>query len=179
MEQPPPIDTDNMEDYTAIHISALSFSLSNVYRIYHEGIPIAEVCKEYLKSASLTSRAVIAYPIGENEKADLSNGVILQLADRKDTICGGRISWNTDDYGFTYTKGEYTGIDKLYIDNNHKLLLDKPENAIKVNVACYTLRDIRKGVSTEYPIVKIGAQYWMGKELHATTYRDGAPLKTE
>lgn len=173
----PPIDTDNMEDYTAIHISALSFSLSNVYRIYHEGIPIAEVCKEYLKSASLTSRAVIAYPIGENEKTDLSNGVILQLADRKDTICGGRISWNTDDYGFTYTKGEYTGIDKLYIDNNHKLLLDKPENAIKVNVACYTLRDIRKGVSTEYPIVKIGAQYWMGKELHATTYRDGAPLK--
>lgn len=125
----------------------------------------------------MTSRAVIAYPIGENEKTDLSNGVILQLADRKDTICGGRISWNTDDYGFTYTKGEYTGIDKLYIDNNHKLLLDKPENAIKVNVACYTLRDIRKGVSTEYPIVKIGAQYWMGKELHATTYRDGAPLK--
>ena len=175
----PPIDTDNMEDYTAIHISALSFSLSNVYRIYHEGIPIAEVCKEYLKSASLTSRAVIAYPIGENEKTDLSNGVILQLADRKDTICGGRISWNTDDYGFTYTKGEYTGIDKLYIDNNHKLLLDKPENAIKVNVACYTLRDIRKGVSTEYPIVKIGAQYWMGKELHATTYRDGAPLKKQ
>lgn len=116
----PPIDTDNMEDYTAIHISALSFSLSNVYRIYHEGIPIAEVCKEYLKSASLTSRAVIAYPIGENEKTDLSNGVILQLADRKDTICGGRISWNTDDYGFTYTKGEYTGIDKLYIDNNRK-----------------------------------------------------------
>lgn len=102
-----------------------------------------------------------------------------KLADRKDTICGGRISWNTDDYGFTYTKGEYTGIDKLYIDNNHKLLLDKPENAIKVNVACYTLRDIRKGVSTEYPIVKIGAQYWMGKELHATTYRDGAPLKKQ
>ena len=48
-----------------------------------------------------------------------------------------------------------------------------------MNVACYTLRDIRKGVSTEYPIVKIGAQYWMGKELHATTYRDGAPLKKQ
>lgn len=125
----------------------------------------------------MTSRAVIAYPIGENEKTDLSNGVILQLADRKDTICGGKISWNTDDYGFTYTKGKSTGIDKLYIDNSHKLLLEKPENAIKVNVACYTLRDIRKGVSTKYPIVKIGAQYWMGGELHATTYRNGAPLK--
>lgn len=175
MEQPP---SHRHRQYGRLHCHTYLrslLSLSNVYRIYHEGIPIAEVCKEYLKSASLTSRAVIAYPIGENEKADLSNGVILQLADRKDTICGGRISWNTDDYGFTYTKGEYTGIDKLYIDNNHKLLLDKPENAIKVNVACYTLRDIRKGVSTEYPIVKIGAQYWMGKELHATTYRDELP----
>jgi len=175
----PPIDTDNKEDYTAIHISALSFSLSNVYRIYHEGMPIAEVCKEYLKSASLTSRAIIAYPIDENEKTDLGNGIILQLADRNDTICGGRISWNKDDYGFTYTKGESTGIDKFYIDNNHKLLLEKPENAIKVNVACYTLRDIRKGVSTEYPIVKIGTQYWMGGELHATTYRNGDSLKKQ
>lgn len=175
----PPLDTDNMKDYTAIHVSALSFSLSNIYKIYHEGIPVAEVCKEYLKSESLTSRAIIAYPIGENGKTDQSNGIILQLTDRTDTICGGRISWNTDDYGFTYTKGDVTGIDKFYIDSTHKLLLSRPENAIKVNVVCHTLRDIRKGVSTEYPIVKIGTQYWMGEELHATTYRDGTALKKQ
>lgn len=175
----PPIDTDNTEDYTAIHVSALSFSLSNIYKIYHEGMPVAEVCKEYLISKSLTSRAIIAYPINENEETDLSNGTVLQLEDCDDAICGGRISWNADDYGFTYTQGASMGIDKLYIDSDHKLLLEKPENAIKVNVACHTLRDIRGGASTEYPIVKIGTQYWMAKELRATTYRDGTALEKQ
>lgn len=174
-----PIETDNTEDYTAVHISALSFSQSNVYRIYHEGMPVAEVCKEYLTSGMLTSRAIIAYPVAENEETDLSNGIVLQLEDCNDAICGGRISWNADDYSFTYTQGPSMGIDKLYIDNGHKLLLEKPENVIKVNVACHTLRDIRGGVSTEYPIVKIGTQYWMSKELRTTTYRDGTALKKQ
>lgn len=170
------IRTDNLEDYNAIHISALSFSLSNVYRIYHEGIPVAEVCREYLKSGSLTSRAITVYPIGEKEKTDLRNGIILQLADNNDSICGGSISWNADDYGFTFTEGNATNIDKFYIDDAHQLQLTKPANAIKVNIACHTLLDIRKGTTAEYPITKIGTQYWMGKELSATTYRDGTAL---
>ncbi|MDO5420164.1 MAG: fimbrillin family protein [Bacteroides sp.] len=170
------VRTDNMEDCNAIHISALSFSLSNVYRIYHEGIPVAEVCREYLKSGSLTSRAVTVYPIGEKEKTDLRNGTILQLADYNSPICGGGISWNTDDYGFTFTEGNTTNIDKFYIDDAHQLQLTKPANAIKVNIACHTLLDIRKGATTEYPITKIGTQYWMGKELSTTAYRDGTAL---
>lgn len=172
----PAAETDNQENYTTIHLSALSFSLSKVYRIYHEGISVAEVCQEYLKSESLTSRAIIAYPVNENESADLSNGIVLQLADCDDAICGGTISWNTDGCGFTYTPGSLACIDKLYIGNDYRLLTEKTENAIKVNVACHTLRDFRKGTSTEYPIVKIGTQYWMGKELCATSYRNGTAL---
>lgn len=175
----PPIDTDNTENYTAIHISALSFSLSNVYRIYHEGMPVAEICREYLKSESLTSRAIIAYPVDENEQTDLHNGIILQLTDCDETICGGKIDWHTDDLGFSYTQGSSADIDKLYIDDTYKLLWEKTENAIKVNVVCHTLRDIRKGETTEYPITKIGTQYWMGKELRATAYRNGTPLKKQ
>lgn len=174
-----PMETDNMEDYSAVHISALSFSQSNVYRIYHEGAPVAEVCKEYLTSSALTSEAIIAYPVREEEKTDLSNGIILQLTDCNDTICGGRISWNTDDHGFTYTKGNEVSIDKLYIDDAHNLALKKPKSPAKVNVACHTLLDIRKGTADEYPITKIGRQYWMGKELHATAYRDGTSLKKQ
>lgn len=173
------METDNMEDYSAVHISALSFSKSSVYRIYHEGTPVAEVCKEYLTSNTLTSRAIVAYPVTANEKTDLSNGLILQLADCNDTICGGRISWNTDDHGFTYTKGKEVAIDKIYIDDTHNLSLKKPKSPIKVNVASHTLLDIRKGTADEYPITKIGRQYWMGKELRATTYSDGTPLKKQ
>lgn len=173
-----PMETDNTEDYTAVHISALSFSQSSVYRIYHEGTPVAEVCKEYLTDP-LTSRAIVAYPVAENEKTDLRNGIILQLTDRSDMICGGKISWNTDDYGFTYTEGDATSIDKFYIDDAHNLSLKKPKNAVKVNIASHTLLDIRKGITDEYPITKIGRQYWMREELRATTYQDGTALKKQ
>lgn len=171
--------TDNTEEYNAIHLSALSFSSSGVYRIYQEGMPVAEVCQEYLKSGQLTSRAITVYPIGEKEETDLKNGIILQLADHDTPICGGRISWNTDDYGFTFTEGNMTDIDKFYIDGNHQILLEKPANAVNVNIASHTLQDIRNGNITEYPIVKIGKQYWMGKELRATTYRNGTALKKQ
>lgn len=173
------IETDNQKDYNAIHLSALSFSLSNVYRIYHEGIPVAEICREYLKSDQLTSRAITVYPIGEDEKADLKNGTILQLSDCDTPICGGKISWNADDYGFTYTEGSTTDIDNFYIDDACQIQLTKPENPLKVNIICYTLQDVRGEVTTEYPIVKIGSQYWMGKELCATAYRDGTALKKQ
>lgn len=171
-----PINTDNKADYTAVHVSALSFSQTFVYRVYHEGLPVAEVCKEYLVSNSLTSRAIIAYPMGEDEKADLSKGIVLQLTDRTDAICGGKISWDANGHGFTYTEGNAASIDLFYVDANHKLSLEKPENAVKLNIVEHCLVDIRKGVKNQYPITKIGKQYWMGKELRATAYRDGTPL---
>ena len=171
-----PINTDNKADYTAVHVSALSFSQTNIYRVYHEGLPVAEVCKEYLVSNLLTSRAIIAYPLGENEKADLSKGIVMQLADCTEAICGGKICWDTNGQGFTYTNGNAASIDLFYIDAAHNLSLEKPENAVKVNVAGHSLLDIRKGAANKYPITKIGKQYWMGKELRATAYRDGTPL---
>ena len=45
-----------------------------------------------------------------------------------------------------------------------------------INVIRHTIRDIRNGTLKEYPIVKIGIQYWMQKDLCATTYRNGTPL---
>lgn len=172
-------ETNNAETYTAIHIPALSFSQSNIYRIYHDGIPVAEVCREYLKSASLTSRAVTAYPITQTGETDLNNGIILQLTDCNDAICGGKISWNADDYGFTYTEGEASSIDKFYIDDLYHLSLTQPAHALNVNVVSYNLLDIRGTSSEEYPITKIGKQYWMGTELRTTSYRDGTALKKQ
>lgn len=170
------LETDNMDEYTTVHISALSFSKSNVYRVYHEGMPVAEVCKEYLKSEALTSRAIVAYPVGEDEKTDLEHGIVLQFIDREDVLCGGNLRWNPDDYEFTYTEGNSLGVDKFYIDESYRISLDKPEKAFTLNVLCYTLQDVRNGISNEYPIVKVGRQYWMGEDLRATSYRNEEPL---
>lgn len=171
-------ETDNTKAYAAIHIPALSFAQTNIYKVYHNGMPVAEVCQEYLKSTSLTSRAITVYPISDGE-TDLGNGIILQLPDCDDAICGGKISWNSDDGGFTYTQGESASIDKFYIDEQFHLSLDKPVHALNVNVVSQSLLDFRGKKCEKYPITKIGKQYWMGKELRATAYRDGTTLKKQ
>lgn len=169
-------NTDNQKEYATIHLAALSFKQSNVYRVHYNGRPVAEICKEYLHSKELTSRAIVAYPVLDNEKTDLSRGTVLQLLDRGDDINGGTISWNLNTNTFSYQKGNSSPISRFYLNNKKEILLDKTEDIINVNVASYTLRDLRDGKLKEYPIVKIGAQYWMKAELCATSYRDGKKL---
>ena len=60
--------TDNNDQTTALHIAALSFSESDIYRVYHKGKAIAEICKEYLKSETINSQAITCYPIQTNGK---------------------------------------------------------------------------------------------------------------
>ena len=98
-------ETDNSGKTTAIHIAALSFTQSNVYKVYSSGKPIVEICKEYLRSDNISSQAITIYPIGADEQSDLTNGTVLQLLDDEREINGGKISWNTEDNSFTYTTG--------------------------------------------------------------------------
>lgn len=169
-------ETDNSGKTTAVHIAALSFTQSNVYRVYNSGKPIVEICKEYLKSDDIDSQAITIYPIGVDEQSDLNNGTLLQLLDDDRDINGGQISWNTENNSFTYTTGTSGKIDKFYLNESGIITLIKPEKPLDINVIRHTIRDIRNGTLKEYPIVKIGIQYWMQKDLCATTYRNGTPL---
>lgn len=172
--------TQNEEDITEIHLASLSFYQSDIYRIYHEGKAITEICKEYLRSDKLTSRAIVAYPIDENDNADLTQGTVLQFLDIKDLACGGKICWNAAENSFTYSLGNRASISKFYLTPTGEISIDKPDVPISVNIISHTIRDIRGGVLQSYPIVKIGIQYWMKNNLQATNYRDGSgiPLKT-
>lgn len=172
-------DTDNKGGITTIRLAALSFSQSNVYRVYHGGKPIAEVCKEYLKSDQITSKAIVVYPVKENEQSDLSHGTVLQLQDEKEAINGGIISWDINKNTFNYTEGSSQIINKVYLNAEGAILLEKPENPISIDIVSHTIKDIRNGNTCEYPIVKVGTQYWMGEDLHATAYRDGTTLSKQ
>lgn len=169
-------DTENNESLTSVHLSALSFSQSEVYRIYSDGKPIMEICREYLHSTELTGKAITAYPVNEKEQSDLTQGVILQLMDEEEAIHGGSISWNVENNTFTYTPGSSKPMEKFYIDKEGKIVSEKPSNPMSINIISHTIRDIRNGLIKEYPIVKIGTQYWMKENLRSTTYRDGTSL---
>lgn len=168
--------TDNLKEYATIHLSALSFAQSNVYRIYYNGKPVAEICKEYLNSKNLSSTAIVVYPVFENEKTDQSEGIVLQLLDINDAINGGKIHWDTDT-SFTYQNGNSAHITQFYLNAKKEIILNPTDDIINVNIISYTLRDIRNGVREDYPIVKVGTQYWMREDLHVTSYQDGTPIQ--
>lgn len=169
-------NTDNQKEYATIHLAALSFKNSNVYRVYNGGKPVAEICKEYLNSEALSSRAIVIYPVLDNGKTDLSGGTVLQLLDQEEAINGGKIRWNSGTNSFSYQKGNSTPISQIYLNDKKEILLDKTDDVINVNVVGYTLKDLRNGTLKEYPIVKIGTQYWMNTELNATAYQTGKEL---
>lgn len=169
--------TDNAANNVAIHTAALSFAMSDVYRVYYEGHPVADICREYLKSEALTSQAIVAYPlVAETELPDLTNGIVLQLLDTEDALCGGMLRWDVEANSFTYDPGDKPVVEQFYVKGDGTLDLVSAEGAVTCNIAALTIRDVRDKVMQTYPVVKVGTQYWMKEDLRATTYRDGTPL---
>lgn len=168
--------SENNHNLTGVRIAALSFSTSDVYRVYYQSMPVAEICKEYLYSANnIASRAIVVYPV-VNEKTDLQKGDVLQLLDEKGKVHGGNVSWDTEKNSLTYTAGNSEIIESFYINENGKITLVKPNTPTTINVSNYQIRDIRNGKLQTYPIVKIGTQYWMKEDLQATYYLDKTPV---
>ncbi|MDR0988416.1 MAG: fimbrillin family protein [Prevotellaceae bacterium] len=168
-------DTTNDYNSTAVHLSALSFSQSDVYRAYSNGVAVADICKEYLYSNTLTSRAIVAYPV-VNNVTDLTKGTLLQLLDVSGVKVGGTLSWNINTNLFTYAEGSYNSIDQFFFNQQNEITLEPPTKPHAVNIAAYRLKDIRKEEVISYPIVKVGVQYWTKEDLRTTRYHDGTPI---
>ena len=164
---------DTEYDLSTIRIASLSFKDSYVYRVYYENKPVAEVCKEYLLSddASLSSEAIVVYPV-QNEEAELSQGIVLRVENEELPIHGGNIRWDEADNTFEYTEGKLAPVTQFYIDGSGAISLSKPSRPAHVNVKAHSLRDTRGGELQEYPIVKVGTQYWMREDLRATGYQE-------
>lgn len=166
-------ESEGSYQMTSIHIAALSFETSSIYRVYQGGKAVAEICKEYLISDNndIASRAIVVYPV-INEQAQLEKGTVLQLLDKTEDIHGGSVHWNMDTNTLEYTPGTVKPFEEFYINSEGSISLQKPEIPATVNVSSYMLRDIRTGHLQTYPIVKIATQYWMRDDLKATTYQN-------
>ena len=166
-------DVDSENGAPILHLSALSFEASNVYRVHLKGREVAEICKEYLAD-DLDSRAITIYPV-QNGVADLENGTILQLLDTDEEINGGELQWDLSDNTFSYYEDDLPAIQAIYFDQDGNLHTD--DDAIEpaeINVVAYTLTDRRNSADIQqYPIVKIGTQYWLRENLRADRYSDG------
>ena len=170
-------DVDSENGAPILHLSALSFEASNVYRVHLKGREVAEICKEYLAD-DLDSRAITIYPV-QNGVADLENGTILQLLDTDEEINGGELQWDLSDNTFSYYEDDLPAIQAIYFDQDGNLHTD--DDAIQpaeINVVAYTLTDRRNSADIQqYPIVKIGTQYWLRENLRADRYSNGDTME--
>ena len=161
----------------ALHLSVLSFDKSNIYRIHQNGREVGEICKEYLLSDQLASTAITYYPLDENKNADLTKGTVLQLLDMEGNVNGGTLVWDEESNTFEYTKGDLPPVQTVYWDESGQMHMEKQGDAMSVNVVAFMLRDLRSDFQ-EYPVVKIGTQYWMRENLKTGKYRDGSDIAT-
>ena len=167
------LTSENAQLNSAIHLAALSFDASSVYRVYRNGAPVAEVCKEYLSTPG--RQAIVAYPM-TGGTVDLQAGTVLQLLGETEAVHGGKVSWNEADGTLSYTAGDQAPVERFYIADDNSVSLTLPGSPAQVAITAYTLTDLRGTERHVYPVVKVGTQYWMADNLRATRLPDGTAI---
>lgn len=159
-----------------VDVAKLTFDDSSVYKVLSAGQQVAEICKEYLVTPDYTSQAIIAYPMGDDHTVDLSKGTVVQLLGNKNKVHGGTVSWNMEDHSLKYTQGTQAVRSKIYILPDGQITLSMPDEVLPVLVLGEIMRDVRGSTIHNYPIVKIGTQYWMRGNLETSFYLDGEEI---
>lgn len=162
-----------------VSIADLTFKESNVYKVMCNGIQIAEVCKEYLLSDNINTQAIVAYPFLHG-KSDLTNGTVISILGDMENEHGGKVSWNNTTNTMTYISGNQNDVTYFYITPNNKISFIEPASSPNIaTIEKDELVDSRGSESIVYPIVKIGTQYWICKNLEATRYNNGKKISSK
>ena len=174
-------EVDQSESVTLhkyVDVSKLTFEKSNIYKILNSGKQVAEICKEYLVTPELSSQAIVAYPMKEDGSVDLSQGIVAQLLGKSGKVHGGSVSWNVEDNSLTYTVGNLAARNNVYVlaDGKISLSVAVADNVLSVLALEDVARDVRGGMIHNYPLVKIGTQYWMRDNLETALYVNGDEL---
>ncbi len=136
---------------------------------------MAEICKEYLVTPDFSSQAIVVYPMKEDGTADLSRGLVAQLLGKTGKVHGGNVVWDTENHSLNYTPGTLPARNNIYVMANGEVSLSVAmgDDVLQVLALEDVARDVRGGMIHNYPLVKIGTQYWMRDNLKASFYIDG------
>lgn len=170
------VTTENIHEY--VDISGLTFEESSVYKVSHAGKKVAEVCKELLVTSDKTFQAIVAYPMKDDVNVDLSKGIVLKILGEEGKVHGGTVSWNMEEHSLMYIQGNLAARTFFFVLKNGQLALKKSseDEILSVAIRGDIIHDVRGKSIQDYPIVKIGTQYWMRGNLAASRYLDGTEI---
>lgn len=144
----------------AFKVEKTEFTDSRVYHILSpEGSKIGELCTEYIPGFSEDMQAQVVYPYNAREKK-YGRGFVLNG--------GGYV----DHDGLKYTGKTGISRDIVYITVDG-VIPDAPAISTPTTHTPDLLSDID---GNQYPITKIGKQYWITKNWNTTHYTDGTPI---
>ena len=146
-----------------ISIASLDFTQSCVFNVLDEtGSRVGEICKEYLLAPGVSAQAIVFYPAVDGG-ADLSRGTAVSVLGSPGDVHGGSVSWDVAGNALRYTPGHSGMPERIYFhaDGQISTAVSGGEEPRRVMAIAEILRDTRGGSIRNYPLVKIGTQYYI------------------
>lgn len=158
------------------------FSTGHVQKVMDGDTQVAEMADEYVRyyvtegensTKVYDGKLTVIYPIGKDGKADLTNGLAAN---------GAKLSWDVQNNVLaSYTPAESeTTLTTIYLNDLGQFVGDDAaDGAVETTQEEYTVVDKRDALDDPYTyhVVKVGTQYWLEENLHATRFRDGSSIK--
>jgi len=168
-----PVESGSTLGLTAIHPAVLGFADTGVYRVIREGLPVAEICREWVDLLGCTATTV--YPVGSDGLTDLTQGLIVGVAQGGPAVCGSTISWQGSQATLT-EPAALPAVEAFWVDAEGRLTLSAPEDPLPCNVVAHYMTDVRGTDVTRYGVQKLGRTFWAWRPLCTLRKADGSAL---
>ncbi|MFA6870794.1 MAG: fimbrillin family protein [Bacteroidaceae bacterium] len=163
-------------------INLPTFSDSYVYKVQQSDVDVAVICKEYIATRDGGRVAIVAYPM-EQQHIDLANGFVVSLCEPSSlavsaaAVHGGSLSWDSTTHLPTLIAGHSITDSHFYLSKKGDFSFHTTATSPYPTVV--TPLYFGDAVAKNYPIAKIGTNFWMTTNFAALALDDDTTIEKE